>query len=65
MLALARMGVRVVPPMPAFYIAPETVKDIVDHIVARVLDQFDLPVPNARRWAGISRSDSEGNTLDQ
>ena len=65
MLALARMGVRVVPPMPAFYIRPDTVEDIVDHIVARVLDQFDLPVPNARRWAGLSRPDGEVNTLEQ
>ncbi|MEV5413124.1 non-oxidative hydroxyarylic acid decarboxylases subunit B [Thermopolyspora sp. NPDC052614] len=52
MLALSRMGVRMVPPMPAFYNHPETVDDIVDHIVARVLDQFDLPAP-ARRWEGM------------
>ncbi len=52
MLALTRMGARMVPPMPAFYNRPETVDDIVDHIVARVLDQFDLPAP-ARRWEGM------------
>lgn len=53
MLALARMGVRIVPPMPAFYQHPSTVDDIVDHIITRVLDQFDLPVPQARRWQGM------------
>ncbi|GAA2447619.1 non-oxidative hydroxyarylic acid decarboxylases subunit B [Streptomyces sp. NPDC051041] len=53
MLALARMGVRMVPPMPAFYNHPESVDDIVDHVVARVLDQFDLPAPAARRWQGM------------
>jgi 4-hydroxy-3-polyprenylbenzoate decarboxylase len=53
MTALAELGVRIVPPMPAFYNHPETVEDIVDHIVARVLDQFGLPHPRARRWAGI------------
>jgi 4-hydroxy-3-polyprenylbenzoate decarboxylase len=53
MLALARMGVRIVPPMPAFYQRPSTVDEIVDHIVIRVLDQFDLPMPAARRWQGI------------
>ncbi|WP_067677207.1 non-oxidative hydroxyarylic acid decarboxylases subunit B [Nocardia miyunensis] len=53
MLALSRMGVRIVPPMPAFYNHPQTVDDIVDHVVARVLDQFDLPAPAARRWAGL------------
>lgn len=40
MLALSRMGVAMVPPMPAFYNHPETVDDIVQHVVARVLDQW-------------------------
>lgn len=53
MLALSRMGVAIVPPMPAFYHHPETVDDIVDHITARILDQFGLPSPAAERWAGI------------
>jgi 4-hydroxy-3-polyprenylbenzoate decarboxylase len=53
MLALTRMGARVVPPMPAFYNNPKTVDDIVDHIVARVLDQLDLPDPDAKRWQGM------------
>jgi 4-hydroxy-3-polyprenylbenzoate decarboxylase len=53
MLALARMGVRIVPPMPAFYQRPATVDEVVDHIAVRVLDQFDLPVPEASRWQGM------------
>ncbi|WP_128293472.1 non-oxidative hydroxyarylic acid decarboxylases subunit B [Afifella aestuarii] len=53
MAALAELGVRIVPPMPAFYNHPATVDDIVDHIVARILDQFDLSHPRARRWAGL------------
>ncbi|WP_329126265.1 non-oxidative hydroxyarylic acid decarboxylases subunit B [Streptomyces sp. NBC_01465] len=53
MLALARQGVRLVPPMPAFYNHPASVDDIVDHITARVLDQFDLPAPAAKRWEGM------------
>ena len=53
MLGLARMGARIVPPMPAFYSKPATVDDIVDHIVARILDQFDLPAPDAKRWPGM------------
>ncbi|MEU6125799.1 non-oxidative hydroxyarylic acid decarboxylases subunit B [Streptomyces sp. NPDC047123] len=52
MLALARMGVRLVPPMPAFYNRPATVEDVVDHLVARVLDQFGLPGPRTDRWTG-------------
>ncbi|MBT2502880.1 non-oxidative hydroxyarylic acid decarboxylases subunit B [Curtobacterium sp. ISL-83] len=53
MAALAELGVRIVPPMPAFYNHPETVDDIVDHVVARVLDQFDLTHPRAQRWEGL------------
>jgi 4-hydroxy-3-polyprenylbenzoate decarboxylase len=54
MLALARMGVSVVPPMPAFYNHPASVGDIVEHIVTRVLDQFDIESPTAKRWTGVS-----------
>ena len=53
MLALSRMGVQIVPPMPAFYNLPKSVDDIVDHITTRILDQFDLPAPAARRWEGM------------
>ncbi|MFC9132051.1 non-oxidative hydroxyarylic acid decarboxylases subunit B [Streptomyces sp. NPDC057099] len=54
MLQLARMGVQLVPPMPAFYNHPRSVEDIVDHVVGRVLDQFDLPAPAAaKRWNGM------------
>ncbi|MFE0877947.1 non-oxidative hydroxyarylic acid decarboxylases subunit B [Streptomyces smyrnaeus] len=53
MLDLARKGVRMVPPMPAFYNHPGTVDDIVEHLVARVLDQFELPAPAAKRWEGM------------
>ncbi len=52
MLKLARMGVTILPPMPAFYNHPETVGDLIDHIVARVLDQFEIRAPFARRWDG-------------
>ncbi|MGW2571516.1 non-oxidative hydroxyarylic acid decarboxylases subunit B [Streptomyces sp. NPDC001537] len=53
MLALARMGAAIVPPMPAFYNHPATVDDIVDHIVARVCDQFGLQATRSRRWEGM------------
>ncbi|MFE7509623.1 UbiX family flavin prenyltransferase [Streptomyces sp. NPDC057540] len=53
MLDLARMGVRIVPPMPAFYSRPQDIDDIVDHIVTRILDQLGLQAPSARRWNGM------------
>jgi 4-hydroxy-3-polyprenylbenzoate decarboxylase len=58
MLELARMGVSIVPPMPAFYNRPESVGDVVDHIVMRVLDQFGLETAGARRWEGFPRPPS-------
>ncbi|MBB5802216.1 4-hydroxy-3-polyprenylbenzoate decarboxylase [Saccharothrix ecbatanensis] len=52
MLGLARMGVVIAPPVPAFYTRPTTVEEIVTHIAARVLDQFGLELPGAVRWQG-------------
>jgi flavin prenyltransferase len=52
MLKLARMGVTILPPMPGFYNHPQSIGDIVDHIVARVLDQFGIAAPFAKRWEG-------------
>ncbi|MFF1685190.1 MULTISPECIES: non-oxidative hydroxyarylic acid decarboxylases subunit B [unclassified Streptomyces] len=53
MLELTRLGATVMPPVPAFYNHPATIADLVDHIVARVLDQFDLDMPAAKRWQGM------------
>jgi 4-hydroxy-3-polyprenylbenzoate decarboxylase len=52
MLKLSRMGAVVIPPMPAFYNHPRTVDDIVDHTVARMLDQFGIAIAGAPRWSG-------------
>lgn len=53
MLALSRMGVAMVPPMPAYYNHPETIDDVTRHIVTRVMDQFGLQDRHARRWQGM------------
>ena len=53
MLALTRMGVVIFPPVPAFYNRPQTVDDLVNHIVGRLLDQFGLEMPGVNRWAGF------------
>jgi flavin prenyltransferase len=52
MTALAEMGAIVAPPVPGFYHKPQTVMDIVDHSVERVLDLLGLPDAAARRWEG-------------
>jgi len=59
MLKLARIGATILPPMPAFYNKPQTIDDIVDHVVARVLDQFGIPAEFAKRWDGqMTRPDA-------
>jgi len=56
LLTLARLGVVIVPPVPAFYNHPATLDDVIDHVTARVMDQFGLDFPRARRWDGKLRS---------
>ncbi|MEV0259872.1 UbiX family flavin prenyltransferase [Streptomyces sp. NPDC050617] len=62
MYELARMGAVVMPPVPAFYNQPSTIEGLVDHIVARVLDQFGLEMPNAKRWQGMGRTSTSRPT---
>ena len=52
MTLLAEMGAVVAPPIPGFYHRPETVMDLVDHSVDRVLDLLGLPDDSVRRWEG-------------
>jgi len=56
MLALSEMGAIIAPPVPAFYSAPETIAEMVDHTVGRVLDLFGLESGTVRRW-GEARPD--------
>ncbi|MFG2522197.1 non-oxidative hydroxyarylic acid decarboxylases subunit B [Streptomyces sp. NPDC048527] len=64
MLELTRMGATVMPPVPAFYNHPTTIADLVDHIVARVLDQLDLDMPAAKRWQGMGTAAPGGPVRD-
>jgi 4-hydroxy-3-polyprenylbenzoate decarboxylase len=56
MLALARAGAVMLPPMPAFYNNPASVDDIINHTVSRILDQFGLDNDYTHRWQGIQPS---------
>jgi 4-hydroxy-3-polyprenylbenzoate decarboxylase len=53
MLALAEMGAVIAPPVPAFYIRPQSLDDMVDHTIGRVLDLFGLENKLAKRWDKI------------
>ncbi|WP_134704198.1 non-oxidative hydroxyarylic acid decarboxylases subunit B [Ammoniphilus sp. YIM 78166] len=50
MLGLSRMGAVILPPVPAFYNHPKTIEDIVNHIVARTLDQLGIDNQLTHRW---------------
>jgi 4-hydroxy-3-polyprenylbenzoate decarboxylase len=53
MAALAEIGAILAPPMPAFYNKPQTIAEIVDQGVGRVLDLFGLQGANTKRWEGM------------
>jgi 4-hydroxy-3-polyprenylbenzoate decarboxylase len=53
MLRLARMGVVIAPPLPAFYSRPQSIDDLVTYSAARLLDQFDVHLDVPARWAGL------------
>ncbi|KAF3887414.1 MULTISPECIES: flavin prenyltransferase UbiX [Nostocales] len=50
--ALAEVGVRIVPAIPAWYHKPQTIEDLVDFVVARALDQLDIDCIPIQRWQG-------------
>ena len=56
LLKASQMGAILAPPMPAHYINPQTVDDLVDHHVGRIIDLFDLDPGLVQRWQGpVSR----------
>lgn len=50
MLAVTESGGIIAPPVPAFYIRPRSIADLVDHTVGRVLDLFDIEMKGIQRW---------------
>jgi 4-hydroxy-3-polyprenylbenzoate decarboxylase len=50
MTALAEMGAIIAPPVPAFYMKPASLEEMIDHTIGRVLDLFDIDVGAAPRW---------------
>jgi 4-hydroxy-3-polyprenylbenzoate decarboxylase len=50
MLKLARLGVRIIPAMPGFYSHPQTIEDIVDFVVGKMLDQLGVEHTLFTRW---------------
>ena len=47
---LSEIGAIIAPPVPAFYTKPETVDDMVNHTIGRVLDMFEIDAGLVKRW---------------
>ena len=62
MLRLSRMGVVIMPPMPAFYTNPQTVEDIINQTVMRALDQFGMHLDIAGRWGQAETTEGRQGT---
>jgi 4-hydroxy-3-polyprenylbenzoate decarboxylase len=54
MTSVTEMGCIIFPPVPGFYQRPQTIEEMVDHTVSRVLDLLDLPPADAVRWNGLA-----------
>lgn len=62
MVQSAEIGAIVCPPMPAFYQRPQTIGQIIDHTLSRLLDLLEIELPHdlSMRWEGpVRRSGSE------
>lgn len=51
---LVEMGAVIMPPVPAFYHKPQTIQDIIDHMVGKTLDMFNIQHNLFRRWSGCT-----------
>ena len=54
MLKASQLGAILAPPMPAHYIKPLTIDELVDHHVGRILDLFDIEPGLVQRWSGVN-----------
>jgi 4-hydroxy-3-polyprenylbenzoate decarboxylase len=59
---LCEMGAIIMPPVPAFYHKPQTIQDIVDHTVGKMLDMFGIEHTLFQRWSGMAKRDENLST---
>lgn len=59
---LCEMGAIIMPPAPAFYHKPQTIQDIVDHTVGKMLDILGIEHTLFQRWPGITKQDENLST---
>lgn len=54
MYEAAQLGAVITPPMPAFYSKPQSIDDLVNHSVGRILDLFNIDIGSFKRWGGVN-----------
>jgi 4-hydroxy-3-polyprenylbenzoate decarboxylase len=57
----SQIGAIIAPPMPAMYIKPQSIDDLINHHVGRVLDLFDIDVDLVKRWQGSYKENGKAN----
>jgi flavin prenyltransferase len=62
MTQVTEMGAIVMPPVPAFYIKPQSIDDIIDHTVGRALDLFGIENDLVRRWRESESGPDKGRS---
>jgi len=63
--AVSEMGAIVAPPVPGFYALPESLQDMIDHTVGRVLDLFDIDSGLVKRWGEPTPDDESQDRQDK
>lgn len=56
MLKLSKMGVEIIPPIPAFYNNPQTIDDIINHNNMKLLDHLHIENQLSQRWQGLNQA---------
>ena len=59
MLRLSRAGAHIIPASPGFYHRPQTIEELVDHLVFRILDHLGVPHSDQTRWQGLNHQPAE------
>jgi len=56
MYKIADLGGIILPPVPAFYISPKKIEDLIDHVIGKILDLMGIDNSLYERWDGKGRT---------